>query len=118
VENILLQNAQWPSVAQIKPAEGTAGDPPGGRKTPRAWPLQHVAHRGYVLDWKPAAGAAQQGVVQDGLPLAVVQQVPSPGAPGMARVEDAQHDFVDPHLGGAQAGPGFGEQGYPRLAAA
>ena len=30
---------------------------------------------------------------------------------GMAGFKDAQHDFIDPDIGGSQSGPGFGEQG-------
>ncbi|MCU0299941.1 MAG: hypothetical protein MUF33_15745 [Candidatus Nanopelagicales bacterium] len=56
------------------------------------------------------AGAAEQGVAQDGLPLAVAQQAPAAGARAVAGVDKAQHDLVDAHLGCGLARPALREQ--------
>ena len=56
------------------------------------------------------SGSAEQNVVDQGLFLFAGEQAPSSGAFCVPGFNKTEHDFIDAHLRGAHACPGFGPQ--------
>ena len=85
---------------------------------PAVQPEHGAGHEGGVLqdehhgldDVFDGAGAAEQGVAEDGILLSLAQQPPAAGARPVAGFDKTEHDLVDAHLGCGLPRPGFGEQ--------